>query len=139
MRMAYLGALIGVSLAIGCGGGDDDEGGNADRYEGDEADVAAVVDDFAEAGREGDGARVCDEIFAVALARNVEREAEQSCATEVESQISEGEYELTVNSVELDEKAASVAVTDQNGNSSVLQMVRVDDDWRVGAVQPTTE
>lgn len=138
MRMAYFGALIGVSLAIGCGGGDDDESdasANAERL----GEVATVVDKFADAGRDENGERVCDELFTEALKRNIEREAEQSCATEVESEISEGEYELTVNSIELDDKAASVAVTDQNGNSSVLQMVKVDDDWRVGAVQPTTE
>ena len=132
MRIAYFGAIVGASLAIGCGGDDDDGGSsNADRYEGDEREVAALVDDFANAGREGDGARVCDEIFAVALTRNVEREAKQSCATEVEENLPEGDYELEVDDVNVKGQTATANVTDQDDNSSVLHMVKTGDAWRI--------
>ena len=131
MRMAYFGAIVGVSLAIGCGGDDDDGSNNADRYEGDEAAVAAVVDDFANAGRDGDGARICDEIFAAALTRNVEREAKQTCETEVEENLPEGDYELEVDAVDVKGDAATANVTDQDDNRSVLHMVKSGDEWRI--------
>ena len=130
MRIAYLGALVGATLAVGCGGGDDDES-NADRYEGDERDVAAVVDAFAQAGHDGDGAKVCEEVFADALTRNVEREAEQSCEAEVEENLPRDEYELEVDAVDVTGTTATANVTDQDDNRSVLHMVKTGDEWRI--------
>lgn len=134
--IAYFGAILGASLAIGCGGGDDDGSENADRYEGDEREVAALVDDFADAGRDGDGARVCDEIFAVALTRNVEREAKQSCEAEVEENLPEGEYELEVDAIDVNGQTATANVTDEEDNRSVLHMVKSGDAWRILRVAP---
>ena len=128
-RLTYLTALLAMAFAIGCGGDDDDT--NADRYDGEEAEVAGLVDDFAEAGRDGDGERICDQIFAEALAANVEKEASQSCATEVEENLPEGDYELEVDSVDVNGDEATVAVTDQDDNKSVLQIVKIDSDWRI--------
>lgn len=136
IRIRYFGALLGVAFVIGCGG--DDEETNADRYEGEEAEVAGLVDDFAEAGREGDGAKVCEQIFAEELANNVEREAKQSCASEVEANLPEDDYELEVDSVDVKDDTATVAVTDQDDNKSILHVVKVDSDWRVLRVTPGT-
>lgn len=136
MRVAFLGAVLCAALAVGCGGDDDES--NADRFDGDEADVAAVVDDFSEAGHDGDGTRVCEEIFATVLARNIEREAKQSCATEVQQNLPEGDYELTVDDVNVKGEAATAAVTDQDDNSSVLHLVKTGDDWRILRVTPGT-
>ncbi len=130
MRLAYRAALAGTILAIGCGGGDDGNGEAGD-YSGEEAEVAAVIDRLAEAGRAGDGQRVCDEVFALPLARNIERESGQSCADEVEENVPEGEYELTIDRLELEDDAARVTVTDQADNQSAMHLVRTDDEWRV--------
>lgn len=138
MRVAYLGAVLAATVAVGCGGGDDDDESNADRYEGAEAEVAAVVDEFSEAGREGDGARICGEIFARALARNIEQEAGQSCETEVTENLPEDEYELTVDSLNVKDQAATAAVTDQDDNSSVLHMVKTESGWEVLRVTPSS-
>ena len=135
MRKPLIAALIGASLVAGCGGGDDEDS-NASRYEGDEADVAGVVDDFAAAGKDGDGAKICNEIFDAALAKNVEREAKQSCASEVQDNLPEGEYDLTVNSIQVKGNAATAAVTDQDDNKSVLFMTKKGDAWRVFRVTP---
>ena len=129
VRMRYFGALLGIAFVIGCGGDDDDT--NADRYEGEEAEVAALVDDVAEAGRDGDGERICEQIFADPLAANIEKESKQSCATEVEENLPEDEYELEVDSVDVNGDEATAAVTDQDDNKSVLHVVKVDSDWRV--------
>lgn len=129
MRFAYVGALLGAALVIGCGG--DDNADEADRYEGEEAEVAAIIDTFAEAGRDGDGERVCEEVFAVPLAENIERESGQDCAAEVTENIPEDEYELSIDSLEAEDETATVTVTDQDDNTSVLHMVKSGDDWRV--------
>lgn len=134
MRTAYVGALVGVSLVIGCGGGDD-KSTNADRFEGDDRDVAVVIDDFAEAGRDGDGTRVCDEIFDESLKRNIEREAKQSCASEVQDNLPKDKYELDVDTIEIKGKSATVTVTDQDDNKSVLVMTKTGDDWRIFRVR----
>ena len=89
-RLTSLLALSATVVAIGCGGDDDDVNNNADNYDGTDAEVASLVDDFANAGRDGDGDKVCDEIFTEELAGNVEEEAGQSCASEVEDNLPGG-------------------------------------------------
>ena len=129
-------ALSATVVAIGCGGDDDDVNNNAENYEGTDAEVASLIDDFANAGRDGDGDKVCEEIFTEELAGNVEEEAGQSCASEVEDNLPEGEYELTVDSLEVEDDTATVGVTDQDDNESVLHVERVDGDWQVARVTP---
>ena len=124
-----------MAIAAGCGG-DDDVNNNADDYDGTEADVATVVDDFASAGRDGDGTKICEDIFATQLADNIEREAGQSCPSEVEDNLPEDEYELTIDSLQVDGDTATVGVTDQDDNSSVLHIEKVDDAWRIARVTP---
>ena len=135
-RVAYVAALAAAAIAAGCG--DDDEvNNNADNYDGTEAEIAGLVDDFANAGRDGDGTKICDEIFTAELSDNVEREAGQSCATEVEENLPEDEYELEVDSLEVDgDTAATVGVTDEDDNSSILHIEKVDDLWRIARVTP---
>jgi hypothetical protein len=136
MRMAYIGAVLCSSVAIGCGGGDDGSS-NADDYEGDERDVVTVVDDFANAGHDGDGEKVCDEIFAAALAKNVEKESDkEDCAAEVEENLKKDEYELDVSGVSVKGETATVDVTDQDDIESVLHLVKSGDDWRILRVTP---
>lgn len=129
-------AVIVVLAVLLLGGGDDDVNNNADRYEGTEAEVATVVDDFANAGRDGDGAKVCEDIFTADLAENVERESGQSCATEVEENLPADEYELEVDTLEVEDDTATVGVTDQDDNTSVLHISRVDAAWRIARVTP---
>jgi hypothetical protein len=135
-RIAYVAALAAAAIAVGCGDDDDDVNNNADNYSGTDAEVAGVVDDFANAGRDGDGTEVCEEVFAPELASNVEEEAGQSCPSEVEENLPEGDYELEIDSLEVDGDTATVGVTDQDDNSSVLHVERADGDWRIARVTP---
>ena len=134
-RFTSLLALSAAVVAIGCGG-DDDVNNNADNYDGTDGEVASVVDDFGNAGRDGDGDRVCDEIFTEELAGNVEEESGQSCASEVEDNLPEDDYELTIDSLEVEDDTATVGVTDQDDNESVLHLEQADGDWRVARVTP---
>ncbi|HYH60054.1 MAG TPA: hypothetical protein VD790_12660 [Thermoleophilaceae bacterium] len=134
-RIAYTLALAAMALVIGCGGDDDSDSNNADRYEGTEAEVAAVVDDFVQAGRDGDIAKICEEIFAEQLKSNIERASQQSCQSEVEGNIPEDDFELEINSLQLDgENAATVNVTDHEDVDSTLHIERVEGTWRIAAV-----
>jgi hypothetical protein len=136
-RLVACAALSGLALAAGCGG-DDDPPSNADRYDGEEAEVAGVVDDFVEAARDGDWERVCEQVFHESLMRNIERESGQSCPSEVEDNLSEDQddYELEVDSIDVQDAAATVAVTDQDDQQSVLVIARGDSGWRIARVTP---
>jgi hypothetical protein len=132
-RFTSLLAVSAAFVAIGCGG-DDDVNNNADNYDGTDAEVASLVDDFANAARDGDGEQVCEEIFTEELAKNIEKASGQSCASEVGDNLPEDEYEVTIDSLEVDDDTATVGVTDQADNESVLHIQRLDGDWRVARV-----
>lgn len=117
-----------------CGGDDDDVNNNADDYSGQEGEVAQVVDEFANAARDGDGDKVCTEIFSEQLAENVEKEAGQSCASEVSDNLAEDEYELEVDTLEVDGDTATVSVTDQDDQKNVLHFVKTDSAWQIASV-----
>ena len=123
-------------LAVGCGDDGDDVNNNADDYSGQDAEVAQVVDDFANAGRDGDGEKICGEIFSEELTQNVEKAAEQSCPTEVQDNLPEDEYELEVNTLEVSGSTATVGVTDQDDNKSVLHIEKDGASWRIARVTP---
>jgi hypothetical protein len=134
-RFTSLLAISAAAVAIGCGG-DDDVNNNAGDYDGTDAEVATLVDEFGEAGRDGDGDKICEEIFTEELAGNVEEAAEQSCPSEVQENLPEGDYEVTIDSLEVDGDTATVSVSDQDDNESVLHVEKIDDDWRVARVTP---
>jgi hypothetical protein len=137
-RIAYAvaAAVVVVVAVLLLFGGDDDVNNNADRYDGTEGEVAAVVDEFANAGRDGDGTKVCEDIFTADLAKNIERESGQSCASEVQENLPEGEYELEVDTIGVEGDTATVGVTDQEDNTSVLHFSKVDAAWRISRVTP---
>jgi hypothetical protein len=133
-RIVFVAALLAGALVIGCGDDGDDVNNNADDYSGQDAEVAQLVDDFANAGRDGNGEEVCDEIFSEELAKNVEKEAGQSCPTEVAENLTEGDYELDVDTLEVNGDTATVGVTDQDDNKSVLHIEKIGADWRIARV-----
>ena len=117
-------------------GDDDDANNNADNYDGTDAEVAQLVDEFANAGRDGNGEEVCEEIFTEELAQSVEEAAGQSCASEVEDNLPEGDYELEVDTLEVNGDTATVGVTDQNDDEFVIQVQKVDAEWRIAGIPP---
>jgi hypothetical protein len=133
-RVTLAAVLAAGVLAIGCGDDGDDANNNADDYSGQEGEVAQLVDDFANAGRDGDGDKICDEIFAEELAQNVEKEAGQSCATEVSDNLPEDDYELEVDTLEVNGDTATVSVTDQDDQKNVLHVVKNDSAWQIQSV-----
>jgi hypothetical protein len=135
-RIALVAALSAAALAAGCGDDGDDVNNNADDYSDQDAEVAQVVDDFANAGRDGDGEKICSEIFSEELTQNVEKAAGQSCPTEVQDNLPADEYELEVNTLEVKGSTATVGVTDQDDNKSVLHIEKDGASWRITRVTP---
>jgi hypothetical protein len=135
-RLALVVALSAGVLAVGCGDDGEDVNNNASDYSDQDAEVAQVVDDFANAGRDGDGQKICSEIFSEQLTQNVEKAAGQSCPTEVQDNLPEDEYELEVNTLEVKGTTATVGVSDQDDNKSVLHLEKDGASWRITRVTP---
>ena len=136
-RIVYALALSATVVAIGCGGDDDDVNNNADNYEGTEAEVAQVIDDLGNAGRDGDGTKICEDIFTADLVKSIERGAGQSCESEVDDNLEQDEYELEIDSLEVDGDSATVGTTDQKDRSALLRLQRIDGAWRVVSFSPS--
>ena len=124
------GALAGCLVLTGaCGGGD---GANAKRFDGDQQDVAAVIDDLQSAAREGKADTICEDVFSSGLTKAVERETGGSCEKRVRSTLVSKKTTLTADGVRLDGKEkAIVNVTDGRQNHNVLYLSKFDDGWRI--------
>jgi hypothetical protein len=128
-----LAAATGCLLLAGACGGDD--GPNAKRFDGENKDVAAVIDDLQSASRENEPERICKEVFAPALAKAIARETSSSCPKRVGELLVSEDATFKAGGVRMDgtEKAV-VNVTDKAGNKSILYMAKTDDGWRIASI-----
>jgi hypothetical protein len=131
MRTGLVG-LIAIAALGGCGiGGGDD--GDSDRDA-----VEQVMTDLQTASRDGDGKRICNQIFTPKLSNSVTKSsAAGSCATEVEDKLFSPETEIEVQSIEVpDEANATATVKEANGNTSTVFLVKQSGRWRIRSVTP---
>jgi hypothetical protein len=131
MRTGLVG-LIAIAALGGCGiGGGDD--GDSDRDA-----VEQVMTDLQTASRDGDGKRICNQIFTPKLSNSVTKSsAAGSCATEVEDKLFSRETEIEVQSIEVpDEANATATVKEANGNTSTVFLVKQSGRWRIRSVTP---
>ena len=129
-RSVVAGALAALVLAA-CGGGDDDAKSNAERFEGDERQVAEVVDRLATAAREGDTKTICEDLVTVELQTSIREASGTSCAQEFEENIVSEETTFEVESIEVKSDDATAVVVDQEDRKSRLFMRRDQGDWRI--------
>jgi len=127
--------LVAVAVAVVLvtrGAGDDDVGGT------DAVAVRQVLTDLESASREGDGERICNQIFTPKLANLVtSSSASGSCATEVKSKLFSPDAQIEVESVNVtDESNATAVVKEANGNTSTVFLVRQSGVWRIRSVTP---
>jgi len=123
-------ALVAVAPLGGCFGGGDD-GSDSDA-------VNQVLTDLQSASRDGDGSRICDEIFTPKLAASVSRNAKSgSCATEVKAKLFSPKAQIDVETIAVpNESNATATVKEANGNVSKVFLVKQDGHWRIRGVTP---
>jgi hypothetical protein len=129
-------AISAAAALAGCGGGDDKKPQPPDP---ETAAVERVLADLQAASRRGDGKRICNTIFTVKLADSITRSAKSgSCAKEVRKKLFSPRTRITVRSVRVSEPAdATAIVTEQNGNTSKVLLIKQSGQWRIRGVQPT--
>lgn len=132
-RLAVTAVLMCAGLT-GCGGGSSASQQKAS----DEKDVRQVLTDLQTASRDGDGTRICTQIFTPKLANSVTRSATSgSCATEVRKKLFSPQAQIGIENVNVPDPAnATATVKEQNGNTSTVFLVKQSGRWRIRSVQP---
>ncbi len=131
-----LGAVLAL---VGCGGSDTEPPSTQklSTVSGDQRNVLATVDALQTASRNGDGDRVCDDLFSPGLVKSVEAAAGQSCAKEVRQRLFTPDAEISVSrDIKVDGARGTAVVREQIGNVSKLSLVKQDARWRIDRVTP---
>ena len=127
--------MAAVSL-VGCG--DSKDGGSEDKASADEQAVRKVMADLQTAAREGDGKQICTEIFTVKLAGSVRKASKsKSCAKEVKTKVFSPKAKINVKKVTVGNSGnARATITEANGKTSNVFLVKQGGKWRVRGVRP---
>ena len=127
-RGALAAALACAGFLAGCGGG---KGSDEDA-------VRRVLSDLQAASRAGDGRRICSELFTPKLADSVARSSRsRDCPTEVRDNLFSTRTTLDVKKVEVEGTSdATATVTEANGNTSTVLLVKQGGHWRIRGVRP---
>ena len=135
-----LAALTALVLLAGCGGSSGgSSGGGSGGGGGDQEDaVRGVMTDLQTASREGDGARICNQIFTPKLADSVTSSSKSgSCAKEVKAKVFSPKAKITVDDVTVSDAAnAEATIKEQNGKTSSVFLVKQGGEWRVRSIKP---
>jgi hypothetical protein len=123
-----LAAVVPLSGCFGGGGGD-----KSDRDQ-----IDQVMSDLQSASRDGDGSRICQEIFTPKLAALISTSSKSgNCATEVKAKLFSPEAKIDVESVDVpDSSNATATVKEANGNVSKVYLVKQGGEWRIRSVTP---
>jgi hypothetical protein len=133
IRAVAIGALALACAALGACG--DDEGPNEKRFDGDSADVAAVVDRLQDYAREGEGSKICSELMTPQLARFIASSYDKGCAERVASQLAGDGTTITVRRLQVQGPLASATVVEANRNVTGLAFVKSDGKWRISRIR----
>jgi hypothetical protein len=114
-----------AALIPGCGGDSDKSA---------EPEVRAVITNLTDASRAGDGARICDEIFAPQLKDSVAQAAKRPCADEVKKKLFSPNAAFTVGQLGISGQTATVTVTDQFRKTSLIALAKQDGKWSIVGV-----
>jgi hypothetical protein len=130
------GWIVVVALIASFGGCGGDS--SADNVDADRKAVEQVMADLEAASREGDGRRICGQIFTPKLANSVTRSsASGSCAAEVRDKVFTPKAEISVQNIDVPDPAnASATVKEANGNTSTIFLVKQSGRWRIRSVAP---
>jgi hypothetical protein len=133
-------ALLALLVLAGCGGasgGGGPSGGDASGGK-EETNVRFVIADLQAASRDGQGDRICNQIFTPKLADSVTSSSESgSCAKEVKQNLFHPRERLVVEDIELvDPTTATAIVKEPNGKTSRVSLVKQSGEWRIRSIGP---
>jgi hypothetical protein len=125
-------AVVVAVVLVGRGSGSGDSAGS------DQDAVRQVMTDLQTAAREGDGERICNQIFTPKLSNAITRSsASGSCAAEVKANLFSPSTTIEVENIDVtDESNATVTVKEANGNTSTVFAVKQSGRWRIRSVTP---
>jgi hypothetical protein len=133
------GAAVAAAMVFGgCGGGDTgNEPTAAEKIAVDQTAVRQVLSDLQTASRDGDGTRICTQIFTPKLANSVTTSAKSgSCAKEVKAKLFSTKADIAVQNVDVTDPAnATATVKEAIGNTSTVFLVKQSGRWRIRSVQ----
>ena len=136
MRIGLVGILliavvVAVALVARGSGSDDNAASDQDA-------VRQVMTDLQTASRDGDGERICNQIFTPKLSNAITKSsASGSCAAEVKANLFSPQTTIDIENVEVpDESNATVTVKEANGNTSSVFLVKQSGRWRIRSVTP---
>ena len=124
-RFAVTAAVVATVLA-GCG--DDDNGS------GDQSSVEASIRELTDASKNGDGAKICDQLFTKPLRDTIERSAGKPCKEEVTEKLFAQDARFDIGQVAISGSTATAKVTDQFKKVSLVSLVKQDGKWRIAGV-----
>jgi hypothetical protein len=129
-RLSLALPVVLIALASGCTANPSSSSG----FEGEEKNVAEVVDKLGTAGQAGDAGELCDSVFSKRL-REAIAESGSTCAQEMDKAIADADdFDLDVEDVTISGTTATAKVSGLiDGKQSVrdIGLVREGADWRV--------
>jgi hypothetical protein len=131
-----VGALAAAATALAsCGGSDDPK--PAPGVSDDQRAILSTVDSLQTASRQGDAARICNELFTQSLAQSIRRASRHSCQAEVRDTLTSPDAQLSVSrKIAVKGDRASAIVREQNGNASTVAFAKAGDRWRIERITP---
>jgi hypothetical protein len=132
LRSIGFGTLVLACTALGACGGD--KGANEKRFDGDSADVAAVVDRLQTYARDGDGSKICSDLLTPRLTQFIATSFDTSCAKRVADQLG-GKTTITVRRLRVDGPLASATVVEANSNVTGMAFVKRGGEWRISRIR----
>jgi hypothetical protein len=133
MRATSLAAVLLALFLSACAG--TQRTNSADKFKGDQGQIAQLVDDLAKAGSRGDARTICSEILASELVDELKR-AGGDCVTEMDRAIKDAsDYDLQVLNVKINGTTATAQVRQgKTGKVATFSFVKEKPGWRASAL-----
>jgi hypothetical protein len=125
--------LVLAALAAGCTA----QSSSSADFDGEQQDVAEVIDKISSAGQTGSGQEICDDVLAKGLADRMAAGG-ASCAQELDDALKDADdFDLSVESVAIDGDTATAEVKGRDGDEDrvvTFELERTGQDWRVSSL-----
>jgi hypothetical protein len=109
--------------------------GGTPKLKGDQAKVADVVDNLAAAGRNGNAAKICNEILSKELIQEL-KSVGGDCVTEMDRAIKDAsDYDLRVTAVKVNGPSATATVRQgADGKTATFTFIKENGAWKASAL-----